>query len=204
LTVVGLAGLHIVRPELSALSDRLSEYANGRYGPIMTASFITLGAGTVVLGLAMLSTGPTTGQARVVPFAVLVAGCGLIASGVFPTDPLGAPTTAERIHSLASGMASLALITAAVACAVRARARRPRERIGPADRLAWVALGLGAISPVLHETRWTGLSQRLLWLTLTAWLFITAWQLVPAPGAGRRRFGSADQHRFTDNSRAGS
>ena len=174
LTVVGLAVLHVVRPELSPVGDRLSEYVNGSYGSIMTASFVTLGAGAIVLGLAMLSTGMTTGWCRVVPLAVIVAGCGLIVSGVFPTDPTGAPTTAERIHSLASGSASLALIAAAVVSTLTRRPGRPR---GPAVVLAGLALGLGAISPVLHGSRWTGLSQRMLWLTLTTWLLVTAWHL---------------------------
>jgi hypothetical protein len=181
--------LHVVRPDLSPLSDRLSEYANGSYGPIMAASFITLGAGTVALGLAMASTGTTTGWSRVVPLAVVVAGCGLVVSGLFPTDPAGAPTRTEKIHSVASGSASLVLIAAAAACAVLPRARQPRQPrkpISPADVLAVVALGLGALSPFLHGSEWTGLSQRLLWLTLTVWFFVTAWQLRSGHAAGRR------------------
>jgi hypothetical protein len=178
--------LHIVRPELSPVSDRLSEYANGSYGSIMAASFITLGAGVVVLGLAMASTGLMAGWSRIVPLFVVVSGVGLIVSGFFPTDPVGAPTTTEKIHSLASGSASLALIAAAVACGLLARAREPGSQIGPAGWLAGLALVLGAISPVLHDSRWTGLSQRLLWLTLTAWLFVTAWQLRPGQPAGPR------------------
>ena len=175
-----------MRPDLSPVSDRLSEYANGSYGPIMTASFITLGAGTIALGLAMASTGTARGWSRLVPLATVVAGCGLIVSGLFPTDPTGAPTRTETIHSVASGSASLALIAAAVAWAVLARARQPRKPISPADVLAGVALGLGAISPFLHGSRWTGLSQRLLWLTLTVWLFVTAWQLRPAASQSER------------------
>jgi len=166
-----------VRTDLSPVSDRLSQYANGSYGPIMTTSFITLGAGAVALGLALASTGMTTGWSRVVPLATIVAGCGLIVSGFFPTDPAGAPTSTETVHSVASGSASVALITAAVAWALVTRAHRPRRPLGPADVLAGAAVGLGAISPFLHGSKWTGLSQRLLWLTLTVWLFLTAWQL---------------------------
>lgn len=184
LAVVGLAVLHVVRPEFSPVEDRVSEYANGSYGPIMTASFMLLGAGAIVLGLAMASTGTTTGWSRVVPIAVIVAGCGLIVSGVFPTDPTGAPTTAELIHSLASGSASLALIAAAVLSALVVRGSQPSRSIGPAVLLAGLAVGLGAISPVVHGSRWTGLSQRLLWLTLTTWLLVTAWQLRSAHAAG--------------------
>jgi hypothetical protein len=186
LTVVGLAVLHVVRPDLSPISDRLSLYANGSYGPIMTASFVTLGAGAVVLGLALAFTGMTPGWSRVVPLATIVAGCGLIVSGLFPTDPAGAPTSTETIHSVASGSASMALITAAVAWALVARGHRPRKPIGPAEVLAGAAVGLGAISPVLHGSKWTGLSQRLLWLTLTVWLLLTAWQLRSGPPARPR------------------
>ena len=189
LTVLGVAFLHVARPELSPVKDRLSEYANGSYGPIMTASFIALGAGVIVLGLAIASTRTPIGRTRVVPLAVIVAGCGLILSGVFRTDPVGAPTTDERIHSLASGSASLALIAAAVMSALDARrgqVREPGPPGGLAVLLAGLALGLGAISPLVHGSRWTGLSQRLLWLTLITWLLVTAWRLRTAH-AGERQ-----------------
>ncbi len=178
--------LHVVRSDLSPISDRLSQYANGPYGPIMTASFVTLGAGAVALGLGLAFTGMTTGWSRVVPLATIVAGCGLIVSGLFPTDPAGAPTSTETIHSLASGSASMALITAAVAWALVAGAHRPPRSIGPATVLAGAAVGFGAISPFLHGSKWTGLSQRLLWLTLTVWLLLTAWQLRSGHPTGQR------------------
>ena len=47
--------------------------------------------------------------------------------------------------------------------------------------LACAAIVFGAISRILHETDWTGLGQRLLWLTLMGWLLVTAWQLARQP-----------------------
>jgi hypothetical protein len=47
--------------------------------------------------------------------------------------------------------------------------------------LASAAIVFGAISRILHETDWTGLSQRLLWLTLMGWLLVTVWQLARQP-----------------------
>jgi di/tricarboxylate transporter len=182
-SAAGLALLHSVRADLSPASHRLSEYANGSYGVIMTVSFFTLGAGMVVLGLAMRLAGTTHGRSRMVRLAVMAAGCGMVVSGLYPTDPAGAPTTTERVHSLASGSATLALIGAAAVSSLRLFPRRPRRAIGPAGVLACAAVGLGALSPVLHETDWTGLSQRLLWLTLMGWLLVTAWQLAPQPSA---------------------
>jgi Protein of unknown function (DUF998) len=101
-SATGLALLHVMRTDLSPVSDRLSEYANGSYGAVMTVSFLTLGAGIVVLGLAMRLTGTTNGWFQLIPLAVIAAGCGMIVSGLYPTDPAGAPTTTERVHSLAS------------------------------------------------------------------------------------------------------
>jgi Protein of unknown function (DUF998) len=178
-----LALLHIVRTDLSPVSDRLSEYANGSYGAVMTISFFILGAGMIVLGLAMHLAGMSHGWSRVVPLALIAASCGMVVSGLFPTDPVGAPTTTERVHSLASGSATVATIGAAVIASLLSPAGRPRRAIGPTGLLAWAAIGLGAVSPVLHETEWTGLSQRLLWLTLMGWLLLTAWQLAPQPSA---------------------
>ena len=175
-SAAGLVVLHVLRADLSPVSDRLSEYANGSYGVVMTLSFFLLGAGLLVLGLAVWAARPATGWSRVVPLAVIAAGCGMVVSGVYPTDPAGAPTTTERVHSLASGSATLALIGAAVSYSLLGRLR-PRRAIGPAGLLAGAALALGAVSPVLHGTVWTGLSQRLLWLTLMGWLLVTAWQL---------------------------
>lgn len=171
--------LHLVRADLSPMSDRLSEYANGSFGVVMTASFLTLGAGMVVLGLATRLDGTWEGWSLIVPLGVIAAGCGMVVSGLYPTDPAGASTTTERVHSLASGSASVALIAAAVASTLLSGRRRARPGQGPAGLVAWMALGFGAVSPVLHETAWTGLGQRLLWLTLIVWLLLTAWRRAP-------------------------
>jgi Protein of unknown function (DUF998) len=180
-SAAGLALLHVVRADLSPVSDRLSEYANGSYGAVMTVSFFTLGAGMVVLGLGMRFAAPTNGWFQLVALAVIAAGCGMVLSGLYPTDPAGAPNTTERVHSLASGSATVTLIAAAVTSSVRSLTQRPRRAMGLAGMLACAAIVLGAVSPVLHETDWAGLSQRLLWLTLMGWLLVTAWQLARQP-----------------------
>jgi hypothetical protein len=171
-----LALLHVLRTDLSPVSDRLSEYANGSYGVMMTVSFFTLGAGMVVLGIRMRLDGMSHGWTGLVPLGVIAAGCGMVVSGLFPTDPAGASTATERVHSLASGSATVMTIAAAGASSIVARSGTPGRSIAAPGVLAWTAIGLGAVSPILHETRWAGLSQRLLWLTLLGWLLVTAWQ----------------------------
>ena len=176
-----MAVLHVVRTDLSPVRDRLSEYANGPHGAVMTASFVTLGAGTVLVGLSLLAAGAMPGWSRAIPLAVIAAGCGMVVSGLYPTDPVGAPTTSERVHSVASGSATMLLIAAAVASSLLSRDRRPGAPVGAAGVLAYAALGLGAVSPLLHGTARTGLSQRALWATLLGWLLVTSWQLARSP-----------------------
>ena len=186
-SVAGVAVLHVARTELSPVRDRLSEYANGPDGVVMTVSFVTLGAGTILVGLSLGAAGPMHGWSRAIPLAVIAAGFGMVVSGLYATDPAGAATRNERVHSLASGSATMMLIVAAVASAVLSRARRPREPVSAAGVLAFAALGFGAVSPFLHGTALTGLSQRALWVTLMGWLLVTSWHLARALTRGALR-----------------
>jgi hypothetical protein len=108
---------------------------------------------------------------------LIVGGLGMVISGIYQTDPTGSGPQ-EAVHSLASGCASVALIGAAVAWSVVG----PGRHVIPARVLALVALALGAVSPTLHHSAWTGLSQRLLWATLLGWLIVSTVQL---PAAAR-------------------
>ena len=164
--------LHLLRSDLDVAGDRLSEYANGRYGNLMATAFFAVGGAMVCLGAAMIVGGAASGWWRLDPAALAIGGLGMVISGIYRTDPTGSGTQ-EDIHSLASGSASLALIGAAVAWSVVG----PGRHVVPARVLALVALALGAVSPSLHHSAWTGLSQRLLWATLLGWLIVTTVQL---------------------------
>ena len=67
-----------------------------------------------------------------VPLAVITAGVGMVVSGLYPTDPVGAPTTTENIHSVASGSASVVFIGAAVTTFLLRCRVGPGAAIGPA------------------------------------------------------------------------
>jgi hypothetical protein len=177
LSVACVVLLHVLRSDLDVVGDRLSEYANGRYGTLMATAFFAVGGAMACLGAAMILTGATSGWWRLVPAALAIGGLGMVISGIYRTDPTGSGTQ-EDIHSLASGCASLALIGAAVAWSVLG----PGRHVVPARVLAVVALALGAVSPTLHHSAWTGLSQRLLWATLLGWLIVSTVQL---PAAAR-------------------
>ena len=165
-----------LRPDLDVVGDRLSEYAVGRHGVVMAVAFFALGIAMACLGAAMVATGAARGWWCLVPAALVAGGAGMVASGVYPTDPTGSGRQ-EDIHSLASGCVSLLLIGAAVAWSVFG----PGRHVIAARVLAFVGLALGAVSPALHHSTWTGLSQRLLWAALLGWLLVTTVTLQPAP-----------------------
>jgi hypothetical protein len=184
--VVAVVALHVLRPELGPTSHRLSEYALGRYGGLMTAAFVCVGAGLLTLAGAIIAA-DRPWRCRVVAVAVGLAGVGMVVSGLFRTDAARSGETADAVHSTASGVATLALIGAAVSWTA-AGSRRAIPVV-----LAAIAALLGAVSPALHRSRWTGLSQRLLWLTLLAWAVVAAWELAHRAAASNEagRHGSS-------------
>jgi len=176
---VGLASilaLHLLRRDLPPAGHRISEYAIGPYGVLMVVTFVGIGLG--LLALAAAIAGSTADRvATFVAVAIGAAGLGMIASGIWRTDPGRSGATTDAIHSAASAFATLALIVAAVTWSLLRRGDRGRADVGAV--LAVAAAVLGALSPALHRSSWTGISQRLLWLTLLTWLLVTAWRLTP-------------------------
>jgi hypothetical protein len=173
LSLIGLGAvvaLHVLRPELAPVSHRLSEYAIGRYGGLMTATFACVGASLLMLAGAIVVADRRL-LSSVAVVAIALAGVGMIMSGLYRTDASRSGATADAVHSAASGLATLALIGAAAFWTTVA-SRRPAP-----VALAATAVALGAVSPALHRTRWTGLSQRLLWLTLLTWVIVAALEL---------------------------
>jgi Protein of unknown function (DUF998) len=167
-----VAILHLLRTDLPPVAHRLSEYANGPYGWVMALAFAALGCGLIALGVSLWSARQSGPLAWIIPATAFLAGGGAIVSGMFRTE---ISATSELVHSSASGLATLALVILCLAYSIpilRRAAVRP-DSVGTA--LAVVATILAAISPLLHETRWTGLSQRLLWFALLAWLLWTTW-----------------------------
>jgi hypothetical protein len=102
-----------------------------------------------------------------------------VAAGIWRTDADRSGVTTDAIHSRASGAATLVLIAAALTWSVARRQPRAAHGSDLGTGLAVIAALLGALSPALHDSAWTGVSQRLLWLALLAWLLVTAWQLTP-------------------------
>jgi len=182
-SVVCVAMLHIVRTDLSPLSTRLSEYANGRFGWLMATAFVTLACGIAALGLGLWDGRGRDRRAWIILSAALLAAASTMLSGIFRT---GASDISETIHSRASAVAVMSIVALALVHSAPFKRDKSGEAPDPVGAgLALTAAVLVVISPVLHHTRWTGLSQRLLWIAVTVWLLRTAWLNRPVPSHTR-------------------
>ena len=179
-SIACVAILHLVRMDLKPAAHRLSDYAIGRYGWLMTVAFIALSSGLMALGLTLWRARGPDKLAWVIPGSAFLAAVGTIVSGMFRT---GVTETSELIHSYSSTLAAVAVVTLALAYSMpisRNLAGRARDWV--ATSLALVGTVFAALGPLLHDTRWTGLGQRLLWAALIIWLL---WVAAVNPGAER-------------------
>lgn len=171
-SVACVAILHVVRTDLPPVSHRLSEYANGPHGWIMTMAFVSLSCGLVALGLDLWPGKGREGITWAIATTAFLAAAGSFISAAFPTGISGA---SEAIHSGTSSLSVVAVVALALAYSILPARYRP---VATSDRvaksLALAAAALAVTSPVLHHTRWTGLSQRILWIAAIAWLLRVA------------------------------
>lgn len=172
-SLVSVTVLHVVRTDLPPVSHRLSEYANGPFGWMMATTFVALGCALVAL--AWLWAGSSRDKnGWILPGIAVLAAAGAVLSAVFET---GGSATSETIHSRASAFATIAIVVLALAYSMPiALPQRPVVSDSVSRGLTMIAVVLVGISSLLHETRWTGLGQRALWLVLIAWLVRTTWR----------------------------
>ena len=163
LAIIFVVSLHTVS-ELDPIVRRLSEYATGPSGVLMTAAFFLVGVGLISSGGIFIRSG------GVLPGVALVfAGIGMILAGIYPTDPDSA-TAAEEIHSTASAVATALVVFASLRVSFTGQRKSATMRL-----VAGAALLLALASVVLHDTSVSGLSQRLLWMTLLWWVVLATW-----------------------------
>jgi Protein of unknown function (DUF998) len=186
-TVVGAAAavlaLHALRRDLEPASHRLSEYAIGPWGWLMTSAFAALAVALWLLRRAL----PLAAPLRPVRALLTVATIGFALSAVFPTDPTRPDAVRETVHTVASTGALVALTAAALWTVTRgAGAIGWRRAHGPAGvATAVAALGV-LIGPLVHDSPWTGAVQRVVGLALTAWLLLLCRAITPRATSGHR------------------
>jgi Protein of unknown function (DUF998) len=184
--VACVVALHMLRPRVSPIERRLSEYTLGPYGWLMDTAFAASAGGLTALAIFLTR---STGRPRLVPAALVVAAVGLVLSAVYRLD--ATDNADDLIHRWASGTAAAAVVVAAVGWSVAGTGRRRPWRRGPDLLLAILALGLAVVSLMLHDTFLTGINQRPVWAALIAWsVLVTLTELVGAQGSRRPDRGS--------------
>lgn len=100
LSAVALVALHALSPEFAPSWRMVSEYANGRYGWVLTITFLTWAASSFALAAAVQ--GALSGRGRAVAVLLLVlAGVGEAMGGLFDVNhPLHGVAFAVGIPSL--------------------------------------------------------------------------------------------------------
>jgi hypothetical membrane protein len=192
LAVATLLGL--LQPGYSMTTHAISELALGPHGWVQTANFYMIGLAFIAFACGLyFDLGHRSRGARGLVSALLVvSGVGLILSGVFPTDPPGAPETGTgALHNLAFLVVFFPLIAAYPFIALVLR-KEPGFRTHTLVTalmplvvfglmFVYVGFGSGVGDPFYGVS---GLIQRALITVAFGWITVTGWLLL-ARGASR-------------------
>jgi hypothetical membrane protein len=199
--VVTVAGF--IEPGYDARRHTISELALGEHGWVQNANFIVVGLLTVAFAAGLHRLLLTGSAATFGPLLVAVVGLGLVASGLFPTDPVSypekgpaSPTVAGAVHDLAF----LAIIAAVIsACLVFARRFRHEPNWRGYDVYSTVT---GILIPVLlvgltvsgsGAASSAGVFQRVLVATFFLWIEVIALRATRLTGALRNGSSRSDR-----------
>ena len=142
----------------------------------MTFAFLALAVAVLAFGVSLWR------QSRAVAVLSAVAGAGLVLSAAYPT---GVSASAETLHSVASTAATVTLAALLVVESLWPSAASHRTLF---PRLLAAAAVVAALAnPWLHDTAYSGLGQRALWLLLVAWLTAAVARGQPADQPPARR-----------------
>jgi hypothetical protein len=166
---------HALQPDLSPSDHRISEYANGSPGWLMTGGFIAWSAALLTSAVA-LSNAPLRPRKAVLAIAalLLLGALGATATAAFQTGtsagvvpPGDHLTTGNRIHDVGSGTLALAL-WAAVLLSIGMTDRRMRVQSA-------VLFGCGLLGEILFSggvLNLPGINQRTLVAIACAWQYL--------------------------------
>lgn len=184
------------------LRHPVSSLALGRRGWIQTGNFALTGTLFLAAAAGLSRSGGPAASSRPVPVLIGAAGAGLIASAIFPTDPvsgyppgtpdaLSRPSRTGTAHSLAAIPVFLGLPAAALTCGWRSWRTGQRAfalySAGTAiTMLATMALAGAGFSQSQRLVNLGGLFQRASIITGFAWLTaLSARELQHAPAGDR-------------------
>jgi hypothetical protein len=189
LSLVLLAALHVLRPDLDPSWHVISEYAVGDYGSVMALCFLSLAVASASLFVALFPQVRTVGGGIGLAF-LLAAAVGLAMAAMFPMDPITVAredaTTSGRMHGVAGaiGVPSMVVTAVVLSYALRKKPlwapfRLPLLALG---HLTWVSFVLMFVFLAILMQRHTmsgpwavGWANRLFMLAYGGWVMIAAW-----------------------------
>jgi len=185
-----LAGLHLLKSDLSPSSHFISEYRLGDYGALLPGGLLALAIGGAALTIGLIQALGRSGRRGV--WLLLAWISGVLLCAVFPTDPKEAVLTAiGRVHNLGAGLAFVALNSAILFYGHRFRQHPHWSALGVPSyvlgTLGSLLFLLGSLQySLLHVSfplgvgfspEWVGLTERGLCLVLLLWLVLAAGRL---------------------------
>lgn len=176
--------LSTLDPLYDARARPMSELALGPGGWLMTVNFWLFGLAIIAFALGLFRS--LVRPSRVGTALLVVAGLGIIASGMFPTDRLGAPETGNgQIHNLLFLLVFLALIVSYIFSALAFRREQGWGDLAlctalmPAAVVALLVLFIGfSTDPGDPLYGYGGLVQRVLIAVAFGWMTVVGKRVV--------------------------
>lgn len=177
--VVAVIALHFLRPDYNPIRRVVSQYAVGPYGLLMTSAFFGLSLGSLALVVGLFQGVSRTGRSWVGLVLLGIWAVGIFIAGIFPTDLNGtAQTTSGNIHVMASVLAFISLVLAALLLSWRFKNDEKWSSFHHPAFLFAVLMLLALVGLFRYiNTGFGGLSQRVFIVTFLIWSLSTTARL---------------------------
>jgi hypothetical protein len=189
-SLVTLAALHILKPDLHPSRTMISQYALGRYGRVMALCFAAFGVASGSLAVAMVAYVRSLGG-RIGIALLLAAAVGLVMAARFPMDPVSTPPAqmshSGRMHGVAFllGVPSMVLAVLVLSFALDGQVSNTGWLLKTVAAVIWISLivmigimlrvGPGKPPDPNGPERFVGVPNRLLMVAYAVWLMVAAW-----------------------------
>jgi hypothetical protein len=190
MSLVTLAALHILKPDLHPSRTMISQYALGRYGRVMALCFAAFGVASGSLAVAMVAYVRSLGG-RIGIALLLAAAVGLVMAARFPMDPVSTPPAqmshSGRMHGVAFllGVPSMVLAVLVLSFALDGQVSNTGWLLKTVAAVIWISLivmigimlrvGPGKPPDPNGPERFVGVPNRLLMVAYAVWLMVAAW-----------------------------
>jgi hypothetical protein len=160
--LISLASLHTLSPEFDPSWHVVSEYANGRYGWVLSLMFASWAVSSWALTVALRSALDRTTGGRIALGFLIAAGIGQAMAALFDIN--------HPLHELAGMIGVLSLPVAAILIS----ARLVRDSLWAAN-LTWISLVL-LVAALIGMTRWHSQIHLVGWAN-SVWVLAVAGQV---------------------------